>query len=154
MKTAGVTCSVRMVTDPGGVSLRRYDYFPFGQQWEVPATNPDVRQFAGKERDDTGLNYFGACYYSGPLGRFTSVDRFIHAEAAITDPQRWNRYSYAVNRPLAMVDPDGREAGYVYRANGQMVVSIQGMTPTMAKLWGGTVAVGAGFRSIRHTERR
>ncbi|MBN1570603.1 MAG: hypothetical protein JXA73_22355 [Acidobacteria bacterium] len=32
-------------------------------------------QFPGKERDaETGLDYFGARYYSGAQGRFISVD--------------------------------------------------------------------------------
>jgi RHS repeat-associated protein len=32
-------------------------------------------QFTGKERDgNTGLDYFGARYYSGVQGRFTSAD--------------------------------------------------------------------------------
>jgi hypothetical protein len=28
----------------------------------------------------------------------------------ILNPQRWNMYAYAVNNPLAYVDPDGRDA--------------------------------------------
>jgi hypothetical protein len=31
-------------------------------------------QFTGKERDETGLDYFGARYFSGAMGRFTSAD--------------------------------------------------------------------------------
>lgn len=42
-----------------------------------------------------------------------------------------------------MIDPDGREAGYIYLPNGQMVAPIQGMTPRMAKLWAGTIVAGA-----------
>jgi hypothetical protein len=71
------------------------------------------------------------------------VDPVLNIEAALTDPQRWNRYSYAVNRPLTMIDPDGREAGYIYLPNGQMVAPIKGITPTMGKLWAGTIAAGA-----------
>ena len=32
--------SVRMVTDASGVSLGRYDYTPFGQQWEGDLRQP------------------------------------------------------------------------------------------------------------------
>ena len=134
--------SVRVVTDATGVVIARYDYLPFGEPWDPPQ-NPDSRRFAGKELDaETGLDYFGARYYRGQSARFTSVDPVLNIEAALTDPQRWNRYSYAVNRPLVMIDPDGREAGYVYLSNGQMVAPIRSMTPTMAALWGGTVAAG------------
>src|ERR1044071_483612 len=66
--------SVRMTTDASGNVVERYDFLPFGETWGTPTT-PDVRQFAGKERDaETGLDYFGARYYRGASGRFLSVD--------------------------------------------------------------------------------
>ena len=47
----------------------------------------------GKERDaETGLDYFGARYYSGAQGRFTSPDRPF-ADQHRGDPQSWNLYS-------------------------------------------------------------
>lgn len=49
-----------------------------------------VPEFTGKERDaETGLDYFGARYFSGAQGRFTSPDEPLldqHPE----DPQSWN----------------------------------------------------------------
>ncbi len=79
-----------------------------------------------KERDnETGLDYFNARYYSSTQGRFTSVDPFNIAletqqaaelnperakglfNAYLSQPQQWNRYSYAINNPLLYVDPDG-----------------------------------------------
>jgi RHS repeat-associated protein len=63
---------------------------------------------SGKERDaETGLDYFGARYFSGAQGRFTSPDpkMFPHD---ITDPQSWNKYAYTYNNPLRYTDPDGR----------------------------------------------
>jgi RHS repeat-associated protein len=60
---------------------------------------------SSKERDaETGLDYFGARYYSGAQGRFTSVDPGLFT---IADPQSWNRYSYVQNNPLNFVDPKG-----------------------------------------------
>jgi|WetSurMetagenome_2_1015567.scaffolds.fasta_scaffold195634_2 RHS repeat-associated protein len=59
----------------------------------------------GKERDqETGLDYFGARYYSGAQGRFMSVDP---GPFTIADPQSWNRFSYVQNNPLKFVDPTG-----------------------------------------------
>ncbi|MCC7124599.1 MAG: hypothetical protein IT178_07110 [Acidobacteria bacterium] len=135
--------SVRTTTDAAGAVIARYDFLPFGEAWDPP-TNPDQRQFAGKSRDaETGLDYFAARYYASLTGRFTTVDPVLNIDAALTDPQRWNRYTYALNRPLVMVDPDGREAGYIYLPNGQMVAPIKGMPPTMGKLWAGTMVAGA-----------
>lgn len=65
-------------------------------------------KFTGKERDaETGLDYFGARYFSGAQGRFTSPDVPLldqHPE----DPQSWNLYSYVRNNPLRFVDPTGQ----------------------------------------------
>jgi RHS repeat-associated protein len=66
-----------------------------------------MNQFASKERDaETGLDYFGARYYSGAQGRFTSPDPLM-ASANVADPQSWNRYAYAGNNPLKYTDPLG-----------------------------------------------
>ena len=103
--------SVRMITSETGGLIGRYDYLPFGELVPIaPPAPSDPRQFAGKERDaETGLDYFGARYHRAQSGRFISVDPVLNLEAALIDPQRWNRYSYALNNPLRIVDPDGRE---------------------------------------------
>jgi RHS repeat-associated protein len=63
-----------------------------------------------KERDnETGLDYFGARYYSPTQGRFTSVDpENYQAMGDLSAPQSWNAYTYVNNNPLVRVDPDGR----------------------------------------------
>jgi RHS repeat-associated protein len=55
---------------------------------------------------ETGLDYFGARYFSGAQGRFTSTDP-ENASASLFNPQAWNAYSYALNNPYKYVDPDG-----------------------------------------------
>ncbi len=82
-----------------------------------------------KERDnETGLDYFGARYYSSTQGRFTSPDEFRGgprelfaresaerekqeplAYAHILTPQSLNKYQYCLNNPLRYVDPDGHD---------------------------------------------
>jgi RHS repeat-associated protein len=65
---------------------------------------------SGKERDaETGLDYFGARYYSGALGRFTSPDAPF-ADQHPANPQSWNLYSYGRNNPLANVDVNGNQS--------------------------------------------
>jgi RHS repeat-associated protein len=113
--------SVRLVTDQTGAVVSRQDYYPFGEQ--IPAgTNgrgvvsvdysesPNLRQrFTGKERDgESELDYFGARYYSGAQGRFTTPD-LPFADQQKEDPQSWNLYSYVRNNPLKYIDPNGRE---------------------------------------------
>ncbi len=79
--------SVRVVTDDAARVVSRHDYLPFGE--EIPATegpraaladyrgaDPFRHRFTGKERDrESGLDYFGARYFSGAMGRFTGGRR-------------------------------------------------------------------------------
>ncbi len=108
--------SPRLITDANGHVMALHDYLPFGD--EVPANlvgrdgrwgpgNDNIQQkFTGQERGETGLDYFGARYYAGALGRFTSPDPG-NAGADLYNPQSWNGYSYVGNDPLDNVDPTG-----------------------------------------------
>jgi RHS repeat-associated protein len=66
----------------------------------------------GKERDsESGLDYFGARYYGGALGRWTSPDWSATPApipyADLKNPQSLNLYNYMRNNPLGGVDSDG-----------------------------------------------
>ncbi len=62
---------------------------------------------SSKERDaETGLDYFGARYYSGAQGRFTSPDPLLNSGRP-WEPQSWNRYAFVLNNPLKFTDPTG-----------------------------------------------
>ncbi len=107
--------STRMMLDAGtGSPVSMHDYIPFGEEIATARTNvlysgkDNPRQkFSGKERDsETNLDYFGARYYSGAQGRFTSPDPLLNSGRP-WEPQSWNRYAYALNNPLKYVDPDG-----------------------------------------------
>lgn len=99
--------STRLLMKADGTVDASYDYLPFGQELGGIAGGNSVK-FTGKERDvETGLDYFGARYFSGAQGRFTSPDEPLldqHPE----DPQSWNLYTYARNNPLRYVDPTGQ----------------------------------------------
>jgi RHS repeat-associated protein len=66
----------------------------------------------GKERDsETGLDYFGARYYTSNMGRFMTPD-WADKPTAIPysefgDPQSLNLYEYVRNNPLSHADADG-----------------------------------------------
>ena len=69
-------------------------------------------QFTAKERDvETGLDYFGARYYSGAQGRFVTPDWSETPQpipyADLSDPQTLNLYAYVHNNPLSKFDLDG-----------------------------------------------
>ena len=114
-----------MTNSSAGV-VSRHDYKPFGDY--IPAgiggrttgmgysVADGVRQqFTSKERDiETGLDYFLARYYSSTQGRFTSPDPLsAPASAHPNVPQSWNLYTYVLNNPLKLVDPDGMM--WIYR---------------------------------------
>jgi RHS repeat-associated protein len=99
-------------------------------------------QFTGKERDtESGLDYFGARYYSSVQGRFTSPDprniifekdRGKSAEERagilndfLSNPQNWNQYSYVRNNPLAYRDPDGKCSAPAGLSKGNVGICIE-----------------------------
>jgi RHS repeat-associated protein len=107
--------SIRALTDEAGNVVERHDYLPFGEEWcgtaACGSTAPgQPRRFTGKERDvETGLDYFGARYLQPGMGRFTATDSRMSMGEATLNPQKWNRYTYALSNPFRYVDPDGRE---------------------------------------------
>ncbi len=96
--------STRAITDRNGNVVKRYNYYPFGEEI-VP---------------QTGLDYFGARYYSSKLLRWTSVDPIIFEQEKnkseiIKHPQKWNLYNYCQNNPINRADLDGRVDGNDWR---------------------------------------
>ena len=133
--TADMLGSTRLETSgtaqTGPIVVRNYDYLPFGQEigsgtagrdatfsagyYPSAAMGPSIR-FTQKPRDaETGLDYFGARYFSAAQGRFTSRDPAGFSKGHIANPQKWNKYAYVLNNPLIMVDPNGEAEYYVFR---------------------------------------
>jgi RHS repeat-associated protein len=111
--------TTRLVTDASGRVVSRHDYLPFGEEipsgvggrdgaWGSGADGVN-QKFTGKERDaESGLDYFGARYYGGALGRFTSPDDPSNDQDE-HDPQSWSLYSYVRSNPLRSIDPNGED---------------------------------------------
>jgi RHS repeat-associated protein len=111
--------STRLVTDSNGTPLTSVEYYPFGRQ--EYSGSQECNLFTGKEKDATGLSYFGARYYDPETGRFLTRDpytflpddlRILSTSAEdlpkwLLTPQRFNRFSYAGNNPLRYTDPTG-----------------------------------------------
>ena len=95
-------------TATGGSVVQQCQSLPYGDGQLCSAPAPTEHFFTGKERDaESGLDNFGARYYSSSMGRFMSPDPsgLMYANAA--NPQSLNLYSYALNNPLRMIDPTG-----------------------------------------------
>jgi RHS repeat-associated protein len=128
--------SPRVITDESGNVVSQHHYMPFGEETPLtgvcvssvcqggpnnglacssdedcnePASvnSTNTRHFTGHERDgESGLDYMLARYYNSSLCRLISVDPIL-SSAILEVPQSWNRYSYAWNNPLLLIDPTG-----------------------------------------------
>jgi RHS repeat-associated protein len=144
--------STRVVTKSDGTVKARYDYLPFGEELGAgvgqrttgmgySAADSTKQKFTQKERDnESGLDYFGARYYSSVQGRFTSPDPYMiifeknkgrnqseretRVRTYISQPQIWNKYAYTLNSPVRNVDPDGRCSAPALK-NGQAGICIE-----------------------------
>jgi RHS repeat-associated protein len=99
--------SVRIVFNASGAVLGRQDYGPYGRPL-FPATGLPPERFGGRPVDaEIDQGDFQAREYQMRTGRFTRVDPIYEG---IFEPQRWNRYAYALNNPLVFSDPNGLNA--------------------------------------------
>jgi RHS repeat-associated protein len=106
LKTASV------ITDAGGVIKAESDYYPWGGELQFVNNDTNDYKFTGKKRDtETGLDYFGARYYSNGLGRWVSADWSATPVpvpyADFYDPQTLNLYQFVGGNPASKADPDG-----------------------------------------------
>jgi len=78
--------------------------YPFGESWYSSNGNEFV--FTTYQRDsESGLDYAMARYYDSGAARFCSADPL---GGQLNDPQTWNRYTYARNDPVDLIDPNGK----------------------------------------------
>ena len=120
--------SIRMITtDTGAISLGVHNYYPYGteqsmfyqEEYNFGGTGgirPEPARFTGHYRDFNGywnfdntdyLDYMHARFYDPQQERFLSPDPKQSGKTTL--PQSWNRYAYAMDNPLTLLDPDGRE---------------------------------------------
>jgi RHS repeat-associated protein len=94
--------SPRLITDESGNTVTDVNYTPFGES--VVNGEEESYLYTGKERDTTGLYYFGARYYDPEVGRFITRDVM---KGDTKNPQSLNLYSYCLNNPVRYTDPLG-----------------------------------------------
>lgn len=92
--------------DKDAAIISHEGYYPFGvTAWWAARSRVDADyktiRYSGKERDTSGLYYYGFRYYAPWLGRWISPD-----PAGTSDGL--NLYRFCGNNPTCRVDPDGR----------------------------------------------
>ena len=80
------------------------DYYPYAKILREYVNGVDEKYISTQhERDkETGLDYRGARFYDGDIGRFLSLDPLA------ADFPAWSDYNYVMGNPVMLIDPDGR----------------------------------------------
>ena len=105
----------RVRSNVTGVSALTCTNLPYGDNQScVGPLDPSPQHFTGKMRDpETGLDYFGARYYSSGTARWMLPDWSAVPEAVpyadMSNPQSLNLYPYVGNNPINGVDADGHD---------------------------------------------
>jgi RHS repeat-associated protein len=95
------------ITDSSGAILNTYAYDPFGQVAAASENTENMFRYLGRYGvvdEHNGLNYVRARYYSTKAGRFVTKD---HTTGKDADGQSMNRYVYAMNNPVRLIDISG-----------------------------------------------
>src|SRR5215469_3189 len=88
------------------------DFRPYGRERAFTESAAPIYKFTGKMRDsESGLDDFGARYYSSTIGRFVSADwSSVPAPvpyANLANPQTLNLYAMVADDPESFADLDG-----------------------------------------------
>src|SRR3989454_5359049 len=98
--------SIRFVSSSTGAQVSSSNFVPYGPQYGATGT-PDEFLYVGKIYDgSTGFYYFGGRFYDPSTGRFVTQDS---SPGVREDPQSFDRYVYARDNPLEIVDPNGHD---------------------------------------------
>ncbi|SMG61707.1 RHS repeat domain-containing protein [Cedecea sp. NFIX57] len=111
-----LTESCGLEVDGEGKVITREEYYPYGGTavWTSRSraeANDKTRRYSGKERDATGLYYYGYRYYQPWSGRWLSAD-----PAGTVDGL--NLFRMVQNNPLTLQDTDGLAP---YRGQGDLL---------------------------------
>lgn len=97
--------SNRVVTNSNGAVVSNHAHYPYGEDWTQSPSAANKLKFTSYERDsETGNDYAMARYHINRLGRFNRPDPVA---GNVYNPQRLNRYAYALNNPVNLIDPLG-----------------------------------------------
>ncbi|WP_437678724.1 SpvB/TcaC N-terminal domain-containing protein [Sorangium sp. So ce131] len=125
---------------------QRDEYFPTGELWvDASDSRYELRRsyvFTGKELDQsTGLYYYGARYYDPRINTWLSPDPMLaqymkgRVNGGVFLPANLGLFTYTLNNPVNLVDPDGRAHGDPWwkrgglQALGVAYGTLQALTP-------------------------
>lgn len=118
-------------SDESGRVLEEYLYDEFGYSESISSLHPLA--FAGYLSDtSTGLLISPTRFYDPRLGRFCSKDV---KKGYLGNPASQNEYTYCLNRPLFLVDKDGREPSSI--ANQESGVDTRNPIDQFVDGWNG-----------------
>jgi RHS repeat-associated protein len=121
--------TTRLTTENNSNEANEQAHYPFGESWYAYGTaDPSVlRKYTSYMKDgeaSTGrLNYAVFRQHSGRLSRFHSPDV---RGGRLWDPQSLNRYPYARNDGINLVDPVGRDYCSFLMANSKPLFDLRG----------------------------
>jgi len=93
------------VTDSSKNIITASTYHPFGETTVEEGSEHHL--YTGKEKDSTGLYYYGARYYDPQVGRFITRDLI---KGRKSHSQTLNLYTYCLNNPIKYIDPAGLDS--------------------------------------------
>ena len=111
------------LTDAAGQITDSYAYDPFGTPTAASGATDNRFRYLGRHGivdEENGLNYIRARYYSARRGRFMTKDPTTGKDG---DSQSLNRYIYALNNPVRLVDISGLSSQEASRGTLQLATS-------------------------------
>ncbi len=100
--------STSITTNSSGGLVSELRYKPWGETRYSSGTTSTKYQYTGQYSyaSDFGLLFYNARFYDSYLNHFTQPDTIVPDP---TNPQDWDRYSYARNNPVKYTDPTGHD---------------------------------------------
>jgi RHS repeat-associated protein len=97
----------RVRTTYNGAVAMSIDSLPWADGHTPSGDNGDQHDFALMDRDlEDNTEHAQFRQYSTNLGRWQSPDLYL-GSYDLTNPQSFNRYTYALNNPSSLIDPSG-----------------------------------------------
>ena len=97
--------SVKVVVDSAGITLNKFEYYPYGESWITEGDGNNNPKYNSQELDrETSFYFYNARHYDPEICRFVTADTVIDGNYSASG---WNRYMYVGGNPIGYKDPTG-----------------------------------------------